>query len=100
MVVVVVVVALLAMMVVMTLQGPMVVAETVEGPETVVIVLEEGVASAGASRMCRPVARYSISASEAVCISSAVRCWSQMATTLSAQFENSYHGAQGCYHQI
>jgi hypothetical protein len=72
--VVVVVVALLAMVVVVTLQGPMVVAETVEGPATVVTVLEEGVASVGAARGDRPVARYSISASEAVCISSAVRC--------------------------
>ena len=86
MLVVVVVVALLVMVVVVTLQGPMVVVVSVEGPEMVVTVLKEGV---GALRMLRPVAKYSINASEAVCISSAPRRWSQMATTLSAQSEDS-----------
>jgi len=87
MVVLVVVVALLAMVMVVALQGPMVVVVTVEGSEMVVTVLEEGVASIAAATGDRPVARYSISASEAVCIPSAVRCWSQMATKLSAQSE-------------
>ena len=89
-VVLVVVVALLAMTVVVTLQGPMVAVVTAEAPETVVTLLEEGSSSVGgAATRGRPVARYSIRASEATFISSAERCWSQMETKLSAQSEYS-----------
>jgi hypothetical protein len=63
--------------------------EVVMVVDVTLLTMEQGGAAVGASRMLRPVAKYSINASEAVCISSAPRCWSQMATTLSAQSEDS-----------
>lgn len=75
-VVVVVFVALLARVVAVTLQGPMVVVVTVVGPETVVTVLEQGVASTAAARGDGPVAKYSISALEAIFVYPAEMCWS------------------------
>ena len=66
--------------------------EVVVVVDVTLLTIEQGGVSAaavGASRMRRPVARYSINASEAVCISSAPRCWSQMATKLSAQSDSS-----------